>query len=135
MAADRDEELIARVRRCLEAFNRQDFDAAVEIAHPEIEFVRPGGLDSVTGVDAMRAWMEPDALEDQLIEPLDFRVEGDKVLVHARTRSRGVGSGIELDLESWSVWTMNEEGLATRLEYFLPHQKDEAFKAAGVEID
>jgi ketosteroid isomerase-like protein len=130
--ADRDEENVARVRRSLEAFNRGDFDAAVELAHPEIEFIRPGGMDSVTGADAFRAWMEPDALEDQLIEPLDFRVEGNKVLVHVRTRSKGVGSGIEMDIETWSVWTMNDEGLATRLEYFLPHQKDEALEAAGM---
>jgi ketosteroid isomerase-like protein len=130
--ADRHEEFVARVRGCLEAFNREDFDAAVEIAHPEIELIRPGGLGSVIGADAMRAWMEPDALEDQQIEPLEFRVEGNKVLVHARTRSRGAGSGIEMDLATWSVWTMNDEDLATRVEYFLPHQKAEAFEAAGM---
>jgi hypothetical protein len=39
--ADRDEEIIARLRRIYEAFNRCDFDAASGIAHPEIEFVRP----------------------------------------------------------------------------------------------
>jgi limonene-1,2-epoxide hydrolase len=130
--ADRDEEIVARLRGFFEAFNRADFDAAAEIAHPEIEFIRPGGLDSVTGADAMRAWMEPDALEDQRIEPFEIRIEGNKALVHANTRSRGVGSGIEMGIDTWSVWTLNDDGLVTRVEYFLPHEKADAFEAAGM---
>jgi hypothetical protein len=37
-----------------------------------------------------------------------------------------------MDLETWSIWRMNDEGRATRLEYFLPHQKADALEAAGV---
>ena len=43
--------------------------------------------------------MEPDAFEEQRIEPLDFRVEGKKVLVREHTQARGAGSGINLDVE------------------------------------
>ena len=77
--ANRDQEIIARLQGIYEAFNREDFDAAMEIAHPEMEFVRPGGQSSVRGVEAMRAWMEPDAFEKQTVEPLEFTVEGDKI--------------------------------------------------------
>ena len=115
-----------------EAFSRGEFDTAIEIAHPEIEFVRAGGQPRVRGAEAFRAWMEPDAIEDQRIEPLEFRANGNKVLVRQINRGRGAGSGIELEDETWAVWTLNENGLATRLEGFLGHQRNEAFEAVGL---
>ena len=130
--ADRDEEIVASLRRIYEAFNRGDFDAAIAVAHPEIEFVPPGGQSSLRGAEAVRAWMEPDAFEEQQIEPVEFSIQGNKVLVRQHTRVRGAGSGIELDMEIWAVWTLNDDGLATRLEVYLPHQEAEALEAAGL---
>jgi ketosteroid isomerase-like protein len=129
---ERDAAMIGALRRSHEAFNRGDFDAAVESAHPEIEFIPPGGQAPLRGAAALRAWMEPDAFEEQRIEPLDFRVEGNKVLVRQHTQARGVGSGINLDLELWTVWTFDDDLLATRVETYLPHQESEALEAAGL---
>ena len=129
---DRDQEIIDSLRRGYEAFSRGDFDAAMEIAHPEIEFLPPGGQRSLKGAVAMRAWMEPDAFEEQRIEPLDFRVEGKKVLVLQRTQARGAGSGINLDLEIWTVFTFDDDLLVTRVESYLPHQESEVLEAAGL---
>ena len=128
----RDAATIDALRRTFEAFNRGDFDAAVAIAHPEIEFVPPGGQASLRGAEALRTWMEPDAFEEQRIEPLDFRVEGRKVLVRQHIQARGTGSGIELDMESWTVWTFDDDLLVTRMESFLPHEESEALEAAGL---
>jgi ketosteroid isomerase-like protein len=128
----RDAAMIDALRRAYEAFNRGDFDAAVEFAHPEMEFVPPGGQASLRGAAALRAWMEPDAFEEQRIEPLDFRVEGNKVLVRQHTQARGVGSGINLDMEHWTVWTFDADLLVTRAETYLPHQESEAREAAGL---
>ena len=89
----RDQEIISSLRGAYEAFNRADFDAAMEVAHPEIEFVPPGGQSPRRGADALRAWMEPDAFESQQIQPVEFRVQGDKVLVHQLAKARGAGSG------------------------------------------
>jgi ketosteroid isomerase-like protein len=127
-----DEQKIADLRRAYEAFNRGEFDAAMEFAHPEIEFVRPGGQSSLRGMEAFRAWMEPDAFEEQTVEPLEFTVEGDKVLVRQHARARGAGSGIDMDIESWAVWTFDEAGLARRLEFYLQHQEADALRAAGL---
>ena len=128
----RDAAMIDALRRSYEAFNRGDFDAAVESAHPEIEFVPPGGQASLRGAAAVRAWMEPDAFEEQRIAPLDFRVAGNKVLVRQHTQARGAGSGINLDMEIWAVWTFDDDLLVTRMESFLPHQESEAVEAAGL---
>ena len=125
-------ENVDKLRRAYDAFSRGDFDTAIEIAHSEIEFVRAGGQSRVTGVQAFRAWMEPDAIEDARIEPLEFRTNGNKVLVRQRTRGRGARSGTELADETWAVWTLDANGLATHLEAFLAHQGNEALDAAGL---
>jgi len=123
---------IQSLRRGYEAFSRGDFDAATEIAHPDIVFIPPGGQQPLRGASAFRAWMEPDALLEQRIEPLEFRINGNRVLVRQRTTARGAASGIELDLENLAVWTMDEDGLVTQLESFLPHEESKALEAAGL---
>jgi ketosteroid isomerase-like protein len=127
-----DAAMIDALRRGTDAFNRGDFDAAMAIAHPEIEFVPVGGQASLRGAEAVRAWMEPDAFEEQRVEPLDFRIEGRKVLVRQHTQARGAGSGINLDVEIWTVFTFNDDLLVTRVESYLPHQESQALEAAGI---
>jgi ketosteroid isomerase-like protein len=130
--SDRDEGNIRSLRRAYEAFSRGDFDAAIKIAHPEVEFIRPGAQSPITGAEAFRGWMEPDALVEQRIEPVEFRINGNRVLVRSHTTARGAGSGIELDFDAWTVWTLDDDGLVTRVEGFLPHQESEALEAAGL---
>ena len=76
--------------------------------------------------------MEPDAFEEQQLQPREFRVQGNNVLVRQHARARGAGSGIEIEIDAWVLWTLDDDGLATRVEGFLPHQDAEAFKAAGL---
>jgi len=129
---DRDQVIIESLRRAYEAFSRGDFDTAIEIAHPECEFVLPGGQKALRGAPAVRAWMEPDAFEKQTLEIREFRINGNKVLVRQHAWARGAGSGIEMEVDTWVVWTLNDDGLVTRLEGFLPHEETEAFEAAGL---
>ena len=130
--SDREQEIISRLRGAYEAFSRADFDTAIEVAHPDVEFVPPGGQSPLRGADALRAWMEPDAISEQRIEPREFRVRGDKVLVRQHTWGRGAGSGIEVEVDMWVVWTLNDDGLVTRMEGFLVDQEGEALEAAGL---
>jgi ketosteroid isomerase-like protein len=127
-----DEEMIAVLRQLHDAFNRGDFEAAVQLAHPDVELVRRGGQSSVKGVAALREWLEPDAFEEQRLEPLDFRVNGDKVLVREHATGRGAGSGIEVDAVGWVVWTLDDHGLVKKAQLFLPHEEAEALEAAGL---
>ncbi len=127
-----DEKMIAALRRFLDAFNRRDFEAVVQLVRPDIEFVRTGGMSSVKGVAALREWLEPDAFEEQRFEPLDFRVNGDEVLVRAHATGRGAGSGIEIDLVTFGVFTLNDHGLVKKAQLFLPHEEAEALEAAGL---
>ena len=128
---DRDAATIDALRRAYEAFNRGDFDAAVELARPDVEFSRPGLEAPLRGAAALREWMEPDAFDEQRIEPLDFEVNGNRVLIRQRTRARGAASGIELDIETWTVFTFDDE-LIARGDVYALDQEDEARKAAGL---
>ena len=76
--------------------------------------------------------MKPDAFESQVIEPLDLRAGGDKVLVRARTKVRGAASGIEAEFLVWAVWIFDEAGVPSRVEIYLDHQEAEALEAAGL---
>jgi hypothetical protein len=105
----------------------------VQLVHPDIELVRAGGMSSLKGSAALREWMEPDAFEEQRIEPLDFRVNGDKVLVREHVTGRGAGSGIEVDFVNCIVWTLDDHGLMKEAQGFLPHEEAEALEATGLK--
>ena len=104
----------------------------MEFAAPDIEMARPGSQSPLRGREAMRAWMEPDAFEEQKVELIEFRVNGDDVLVRQHTRSRGAESGIELDTDAWALWTFGDHGLVTRVAFYLAHEEDQAFRDAGL---
>jgi hypothetical protein len=120
------EELEERLRAGYDAFNRGDYDDTVQWIHPEVVYVSPGGMSQLRGAEALRAWMEPDAFEDQVSDLLSVEIENNRALIRQNTRARGVGSGIEIEIESWAVWTFDDEGLVTRMETYLIQEEEEA---------
>ena len=128
------QENVEMLRSVYEAFNRGDFEAVMRAVHPDIEFVRFGGQSPVRGLAALREWMEPDAFEDQRFEPLDFTPNGNKVLVRHHFTGRGAGSGMALDFTSFAVFTLDDDGLVTRLEAFFPYEEVEALEAVGLSV-
>jgi SnoaL-like domain len=127
------QENIERSRRLLEAVGRADYHTALELVHPQVELVPPGSQAPRLGAARFRAWMEPDAFAEQVIQPLDWLVgEGGKVLSRQHIKARGAGSGIELEIKSFTVFSFDEDGLITRVEIFLPHEEAQARAAAGL---
>jgi ketosteroid isomerase-like protein len=124
-----EEEMIEALRRTNDALNRGDFDAAIELAAPDIVYVRPGSLPALHGPDAIRAWMEPDAFESQETELLEFEPVGRSVLTRQHTTARGAGSGIEMELDSVAVWTFNEDGMLIRVQTYTLDEEDDARQA------
>ena len=122
-----EEELLERLHRGHEAFNRGDYAAATEWVHPDVVMVSLSpGRTELRGAEALRAWMEPDAFESQNSEARKIEIEGNRALIRQHTRARGSGSGIEMEIGSWAVWTFDDEGRVTRIENFLEHDEDEA---------
>jgi ketosteroid isomerase-like protein len=125
-----EDELIRRLHRGYDAFNRGDYEAATEWVHPDVVLVSLSpGRTELRGADALRAWMEPDAFESQASEALEIEIAGNRALIHQRTKARGAGSGIEMEIDSWAVWTFDGDGRVTRIENYLEHEEDEARRA------
>jgi ketosteroid isomerase-like protein len=129
---DRDAEIVRRLRATFDAFNRGDFDAAIAFMHPDIEFIRAGVQPPLRGVEQVRAWMEPSAFEYQVVEPIDITVAGNKVLVLTNTKARGASSGIEVQIDAWNVFTVDDDLRLTRAETYFLQEEDEARRAAAV---
>jgi ketosteroid isomerase-like protein len=129
VTSDRDAEIVRRVRAGHAAFNRGDFDGAIEFTHPDVEYIPAAGQPPIRGRDQLRAWMEPSAFDRQVIEPLEITVVGNKVLVRVHTEARGAGSGIEVEIDSWTVLTVDDALLLTKVESYFLHEEEEARRA------
>jgi ketosteroid isomerase-like protein len=129
-------EVLDRVMRGYEAFNRGDLDSAIEGFDPDIEWLGPDMLpeDQVyRGPDGVKRFWDSwrDVFDDFRIEIDEMIEAGDHVIVMARVAGRGKDSGAEVTTPSFAhVWTIRDE-LMVRME-MLPSKKD-AFAAVGIE--
>lgn len=128
------QENVDKVREFIAAYNRRDFDAAVECFDDQIEWVLPARQrsDSGRGPDHVRRfWAELDESMDELrLDPQEFVDGGDRVATRLRHFGRGKLSGIEIDEELYHQVTTFRDGRMVRIEYF--GEWSEALEAAGV---
>ena len=127
------QENVEIVRRCCEAFNRGDYEAALQHLHPTIEYdLRhfPEGrvYHGREGVrEAFRIWLG--AWEDYRQEQQAFIDAGDRVIVCVREHGRGKGSGLELSRSTFGVWELSG-GLRLRISFY--DSKAKALEAVGL---
>jgi ketosteroid isomerase-like protein len=128
-------ENVEAVKASMAAYNRRDFDAAMKLFDPEIEWVLPAAMDADSRrgrEEVKRLWREIDeAFEGFQLEPEEFLDAGDHVPVRLRYRGRGMASGVEVDQEVFSQVITFREGRMVRVEHFTSW--DEALKAAGLQ--
>ena len=132
------QESVEIVRRCLDGWNRGDFDAWLDSSHshPEIEWsseitMRMEGSETVfRGRDGLRRyWDEWHSLWDVRIDPTEIRDLGDTILVIAQTRTQVEASGIEIEGDVAYVFEF-EGSLARRVRSYLDPGK--ALEAVGL---
>jgi ketosteroid isomerase-like protein len=109
------------VRRCCEAFDAGDYEAALEALAPDVEYdlshFPDGGVYlGREGVrEAFRIWMGTwDDYRQERDELLDA---GDQVIVPTREYGRGKGSGMALERRTFGVWTVRD-GSAVRIRFY-----------------
>jgi ketosteroid isomerase-like protein len=116
------------------AYNRRDFEAAVQHFDPDIDWVLPAlqRSDSCRGrEEVIRFWEGLDDTFDELrLDPQEWVDAGDLVAVRLRYYGRGKGSGLELDTEMYHQVATFLDGTIVRMEYFTSW--DQALAAAGV---
>lgn len=129
------QENVELVRRLFDAYQREAIDAAVEVAHPDIE-VRPsivGGPESKVyrGRDGLREFFADveAAWADFRIEVEEFCDLGATVLVLGRSFARGEGSGIPVEADTGWVAVVRD-GKVHRFASFT--SRAQALEAAGL---
>ena len=115
------QENVDKARDFIAAYNRRDFDAAVESFDPEIEWVLPErqSSDSCRGPDEVkRFWRGLDETFEELrLEPLEFVDAGDRVATRLRFYGQGRASGAEIEEEMYHQVTTFSAGRMVRIEY------------------
>jgi ketosteroid isomerase-like protein len=119
---------VEAVRQLFEAFDRQDWEAALELLDPAIEWSPTEG--TVHGVEALLTslaeWFEP--WEEHRIEAEEVTDAGDHVLAVVHLTARGTHSGMEVDQRFFQVYAVRS-GRVVRMVEFLTRR--EALEAAG----
>lgn len=125
------------LHRFVDAFNSRDVDLIASDIDPDAElheWPEAPGAQSYTGPDGLRRALEVwfDAWESMQIEITDTQEIDDRILVTLHQRAKGKGSEVEVEIDSYNVYTF-DKGKVTRLELFL--NRDDALEAAGLTAD
>jgi len=128
------QENVDKASAFIAAYNRRDFDAAVESFDPHIEWVLPErqSSDSCQGPEEIkRFWQGLDETFDELrLEPQEFVDVGDRVATRLRHHGRGKRSGLEINEAMYHQVATFRGGLIVRMEYF--GEWSEALAAVGL---
>jgi ketosteroid isomerase-like protein len=128
------QEHVDKTTNFIAAYNRRDFDAAVEFFDPEVEWVLPPleRSDSCRGPDEVkRFWKGLDETFEELrLDPQESVDAGDHMAVRLRYYERGKRSGAEIEEEMYHQVTTFRDGLMVRIEYFTDWV--EALEATGL---
>ena len=124
----------ALIRRAIDAWNANDWNALQELIAPDAELVAPGGwpeTGSFKGWPAVRNLLHglKEAWSKEHLEIVGVASRGDRVLVEARWYTRGEGSGLDIETTVWIAYVF-EEGRVTRIEFTL--EEEAARDAAGI---
>lgn len=124
------------MRRGHAAFNALDAEALRAIVHPEVEWGTAGAFPDMDrvyhGADGVVRWADEvrSAWEwfEVAVEEIVL-VEGDRVVLTERVRGQGRGSGIEVDMPSFAVYTIRDGRIARRASH--PERAAAIADAAG----
>ena len=121
-AAAMSQENVDKTMAFIEAYNRRDFDAAVEFFDAEIDWVLPAlqRADSCRGPDEVKRFWEglDETFEELRLDPQEAVDAGDRVAIRLRYYALGKGSGLEIEGDLYHQVTTFRDGTMVRIEYF-----------------
>jgi ketosteroid isomerase-like protein len=123
------------VRAAIDAFNRGDWEAALEDVAPDFEFDFSQAVGPVHGVfklDQIRAFFDEFFGQwDSVRVEIDELIEaGDQVVMRFDNTHRG-RDGIEVQVRPSSVWTFRDGSVVRACVY---QELEEAKEAAGLSV-
>jgi ketosteroid isomerase-like protein len=117
------------VRKLFTALDGQDWEAALGVFDPEVEW-RPteGTFHGLEGVVASLAkWLEP--WDQHHIEPEEFLEADDRVVAVIHLTGRGEASGMEVDQRFFQVYEVRNGRIVRVVEFV---RRADALEAAGI---
>jgi ketosteroid isomerase-like protein len=124
------------VRRAFAAYQREDYEALLELADPEMAMLGTvGGLtegDVTRGTDKIRSALTDD---DATWDSLEFELErivdaGEKVVVFQKELRRGAVSGIVVEAHTAVVFEFRDGRIVSMQGYM---DQDEALRAVSAQ--
>jgi ketosteroid isomerase-like protein len=109
------------------AFNDGDFDRFADMFAVDAEVQRAGAFGTLRGREAIRAWVDPDAVEFRGITVTALQRSGDQVLATCDVRIRGIASGAEVANTMYLLLTFGDDRVRRMAIYF---EKTDALAAA-----
>ena len=107
------------VRGMLEAYGQGGVDAVLPFIHEDFHGEVPPEVsaepDSYDGPEGVRHYFDlfAEVIDDLAFEPYEFVEAGDRVMVVSRLSGRGKGSGIPVEMESYTVAEVRGDKLAS----------------------
>ena len=124
------------VRRMYELWGRMDWEGMLELVDPDVEqHGTVGGLGEGNvsrGVDEIRQRFEAENIEvweEHRIEPVRLIDAGERVVVIQHEYQRGKGSGVEIEIDTATVFDVRDGRIARIQPYMNPA---EALEAVGL---
>jgi ketosteroid isomerase-like protein len=104
---------VETVRRGYEVLNSRDLDALFELADPEFALDNSRLVfnpDTYRGRAGMERWVtETAGVWDELrLTPTELTEVGDNVVAAVTVRGKGKGSGVDVEMPLFAVWTFHE---------------------------
>jgi len=106
-----------------------DHDRVADMFAVDAEVQRVDQFGVVQGREAIRKWLEPDAIEPVQASVTALEERGDRVLATCELRMRGTGSGAEVANTIFVVLTFRDTQVSRMELYF---QQAQAEAAAGL---
>jgi len=130
------QENVEIVRRMSELLSGGDWEGMAEVVDPDVELHGTvGGLEEghfSRGVDPIRQRFDAELNEvwdEHRIEPVRFIDAGEQVVVIQHEYQRGKGSGVEIEIDTASVFDVRG-GRVVRIQPYMDHA--EALEAVGL---
>jgi ketosteroid isomerase-like protein len=129
------QEKVESLRKVYAEWGKGNFRPVTDVYNADLEWgwsEEFPGLEGVVREPAAKSerlvrWLS--SWEEWRVEPEDFIVGGNHVVVLCRYTGRGKGSGVDVDTHGAHLWTFRE-GKAIRLQVF--SSRERALEAAGL---
>ena len=128
-------ENVELVRRLIDAFAAGQREELLPLLHPDVVISEwpeapdtktlrghPGVLEVVRSWDDTWAWVRTEV--DEFVEAGNF------VVTYGRTRGKGRGSEVEVEIDAFTVYEVRD-GKVARMEFFT--SKEPALRVAGID--